>query len=44
MPWKTERSRFRSVKKWLTEKFGEPEEKESDQEVLSQVEPDVIPI
>lgn len=43
-PWRTERAKFRSVRKWLVLQFGEPEEKESDQEILSQVEPDEITI
>lgn len=42
MPWRTERSKFRSVKKWLIEKFGEPEEKESDLEILEQIDRDEI--
>lgn len=44
MPWKTERAKFRSVRKWLIVQFGEAPEKETDQEILSQVEPDEITI
>jgi hypothetical protein len=44
LPWRTERAKFRTVRKWLLVKFGAPEEKETDQEVLSQIEPDEITI
>lgn len=41
-PWRTERAKFRTVKKWLIEKFGEAPEKESDLEILEQIDRDEI--
>lgn len=40
-PWRTERSKFRAVRKWLTAKFGEVE-KESDLEILEQIDREEI--
>lgn len=41
-PWRTERAKFRTVRKWLVEKFGEAPEKESDLEILEQIDRDEI--
>lgn len=41
-PWRTERAKFRSVRKWLNERFGEAPEKESDLEVLEQIDREEI--
>lgn len=38
-PWRTERAKFKKVKKWLRQTFGE-EEKDSDQDTLNELMPD----
>lgn len=39
-PWRTERSQFRAVRKWLVDRFGNEEEKESDQDRLNEISKD----